>query len=637
MFLISDGLRANRREVMNLGAGENIFACNILAAIVSCAVLLSGCALMDASTAMGEGKEAEEAVLRLDDQRAIEEVSLHGKNIKARVAAIGKLNDVSRLGWFIRYDDQPAEVSIAAFQRIVALDKAEEVLREDSSLREIVVMGKEKRKERLSFPEEWRIKAMQINDNCFGNDDANIDFLLDQSIPMSVRKAAIGKIRLDEKGLVRLLNAAVDVSNPSHNDYRVLAEGFCASKECHGGDIDILGNRQGGTGVSLGARQLLFSFPRKEKKRHDALQNILWGAMDDEEEGKKDSENMKFFKWAIANTKDAKVLGAFIREPGTLPGKIPQYLEEAAKYLDDDDIIVDILTNDESLKKKSKLSRVAMMLVSKIKDPQKKTSIGATIMASNAPDTKTRAEAMVAIYSTDPKRAYEIVKNWFSTEHYEGNFAGDEIVDAVRDVNTLLGLTQMCQKDPANLSPGFRQESIRSLKKSVLNRQTELVDSLSKEKLEKLVTALTARSKKLSQEGSACVVGGYYVGMPLMGLIALNKAQGIQARPIDWKLDQEGKRLVVTVFSFDVKNLYKAIGLERTEIVAQLPEKLGVPRFMVNATAVKLERNFIAEAFGDYSGTKITGGDLYLYTESQAKGVRLTFWEESGVLVVSSL
>jgi hypothetical protein len=83
---------------MNPEAGENSFARNLLAAIVSCTVLLSGCALMDASTAMGEGKEAEEAVLRLDDQRAIEEVSLQGKNIKARVAAIGKLNDVSRRG-----------------------------------------------------------------------------------------------------------------------------------------------------------------------------------------------------------------------------------------------------------------------------------------------------------------------------------------------------------------------------------------------------------------------------------------------------------------------------------------------------------------------------------------------------------
>ena len=259
---------------------------------------------MDASTAMGEGKEAEEAVLRLDDQRAIEEVSLQGKNIKARVAAIGKLNNVSRLEWFIS-DDQPAELSIAAFQRIVALNKAEEMLREDSSLRHIVVMGGEKRKERLSFPEEWRIKAMQINDDCFGSDDTNIDFLLDQSVPMSVRKAAIGKIRLDKKGLVRLLNAAADTSNSGRNDYQAMAKGFCASQYCFDYDESILGNRQGGTGVSLGARQLLFTFPRNEKERHEALENILWGAMDDEEAGKKDSENMKFFKWAIANTKRA--------------------------------------------------------------------------------------------------------------------------------------------------------------------------------------------------------------------------------------------------------------------------------------------------------------------------------------------
>ena len=52
---------------------------------------------------------------------------------------------------------------------------------------------------------------------------------------MSVRKAAIGKIELEAKGCAQLLNAAADEQDPGHTDYRVLAEGFLASKKCNEG------------------------------------------------------------------------------------------------------------------------------------------------------------------------------------------------------------------------------------------------------------------------------------------------------------------------------------------------------------------------------------------------------------------
>ena len=164
-------------------------------------------------------------------------------------------------------------------------------------------MGKERRKERLAFPEEWRIKAIQICDSCFGVADDNAEFLLDQTVPLRVRQVASGKIRLDEKGFARLLNAAADASNPDHKAYRSIAEGFYASEDC---DTRITGSifRRDQIDASLAARQLLFSFPRNEEKQRKALQHILLGALDDEQAGKKDTENIQFFKWAFANVKN---------------------------------------------------------------------------------------------------------------------------------------------------------------------------------------------------------------------------------------------------------------------------------------------------------------------------------------------
>ena len=389
MFLTSGSHRTQRREAINRDEDGIIHHLLAVMVIASCTVLLAGCTLINASSAMGDGNAAEEAVLRLDDQQALEDVSLRGKNIKARVLAIGKLDSVSRLEWFIKYEDQPAEISIAAFQRIVALGKAEEVLRNDSSISEIVVMGKESRKERLAFPEEWRIKAIQISNSCFGDDDVNAEFLFDQTVPLRVRQAASGKIRLDEKGFVRLLNAATDKSNPNHKAYRSIAEGFYASKDCYTSITDSIfrSDESDQIDASLAARQLLFSFPRNEEKKRGALQNILRGALDDEEAGKKDTENIQFFKWAFATAKNPKIVAEIIRSK-TYDEKNLQCLLYMANCIDDDTVLADLLAKDHDLKSKNVFSPVVETLVSRIKDPKIKKDVGTLALAYNAVEPK---------------------------------------------------------------------------------------------------------------------------------------------------------------------------------------------------------------------------------------------------------
>ena len=94
----------------------------------------TGCTLINQNIAMGDGADAEEAVARLDNQEALENVSLYSQNLNARIKAVGKLNNLDRLTSFIKDEDKPTELRLAAFQRIVALGKAEAVLRKGSSL-----------------------------------------------------------------------------------------------------------------------------------------------------------------------------------------------------------------------------------------------------------------------------------------------------------------------------------------------------------------------------------------------------------------------------------------------------------------------------------------------------------------------
>ena len=74
-----------------------------------------------------------------------------------------------------------------------------------------------------------------------------------------------------------------------------------------------------------------------------------------------------------------------------------------------------------------------------------------------------------------------------------------------------------------------------------------------------------------------------------------------------------------------------------------LPEKIGVAKFEKGRTKVEVERRDdlqaqLSEGFGDFSNSfNVSGGDIYYRSETQAKGVVLLYWKESGELVLESL
>ena len=132
-------------------------------------------------------------------------------------------------------------------------------------------------------------------------------------------------------------------------------------------------------------------------------------------------------------------------------------------------------------------------------------------------------------------------------------------------------------------------------------------ESLPKDKVDALAASVQKRAEKLNGEGKTLVVGNYYVGMPLLGLFALEKTQNIKARAKDWRFNAEGKNVIATGIVFDSKNVFKATGVEKSECVINLPFKLGIAAFEVKQTKIKRNKsldNQIAEAwFGDYSNS----------------------------------
>ena len=163
------------------------------------------------------------------------------------------------------------------------------------------------------------------------------------------------------------------------------------------------------------------------------------------------------------------------------------------------------------------------------------------------------------------------------------------------------------------------------------------VNGLSKENQEEHAAKARERAKSLAAGGKTCVIGNYYAGMPIDDFIVLNKVQDIKATAQHWRQVAQSEEFAVDAFALDTKNLYKATGLEKSELRFELPGKLGIAKFDVETTDVKYERNYFAEAFDVYDAGKITGGDLYFKSENQAKGVRVILWDKTGIVEISAL
>lgn len=642
--------------------------------------MLSGCAVM---TAMSDSPEAVAAVKEINEQGSLGQIAMRAQREDARIAAIKKLQSVSTLENLVCSDKEDKDIRLAAFEQLVALNAVGQLLGDDrhgqfakaiafpqpvkasnrqsaasgntsgsDSLNSLVSSGPDVSSgpsvaarggsrsrgaqvqsanaapagETFVFPEEWRTKAVQSA--AFDGNDA-VKVLLDSAAPVDMRIAVAQgrKIYLQHDTARMLVNEATA-------DERKLpiVKGLFETESLHKGMVlDLLWQSNQGLPASLEGRKLLFSFLKGEYVK-EGLQRAVYGAANDEKEGKTDSENVQFAKWTIANAGSTKALGDLVRGSGSAKEYAPWFVE-AVKHIDDDAELEKILTRDFL---ESTFPSVALAVAQQFKSPEMKAKYGAPTIAKSAPDAATRAKALADIFAQDHEAAYKVVFAWFNREHYDGALKGSDILSNLTDMKLFAGILAEAQKDNRDFAG---ERVVPGIKQAIIRVQKNKLGALPAEKVDALAASVKARAEKLNGEGKTLVVGNYYVGMPLMGLLALEKTQDVKAVARDWQFDPEGKNVIVTSIRFDSKNVYKATGIEKSECVLMLPSKLGIAAFEVKATKIKRNTslsNQIAEYTGDYSNS-YTGGDVYFVSENQNKEVIVTFWKESGALVLEAL
>ena len=625
---------------------------NMAAACVAAVIggMLSGCALVAQNKAMSDSPDAAAAVKDIESGSSLKEIATKAPREDARIAAASKMEDEWPICCIVMDKEQTRGVRLAAFGRLVKLGKAEALLKKRSDLAETIVSAQTASEEKQepesvedlfgsrraskgknlgqnkkwTFPDEWRIKAIET-EHC----DRHLkSILLDATEPVSVRIAAaqqLGDHSFDDSEIRQLVSGAATDDGKK----KVVQVLIAKSRWIDDNLRDFLLRDKN---LSLEDCKYVFSLLSKDAaKLSKTLEYIVYRAQDAE----KNSDAERFAMWAIANVGNSETLFNLVEGKGT-EKKAARYLVEAVKHMDD--AFLEKLLVDKYLKGYNfrRVPEVPYAAVSQLKDPARKETIFNQVAAKAAPVPAERARALAKVCASSPKDAYEIVWRWFFDADETGE-KGDVNMRELTDRQALAALLKQAMADRRNLA---RTEIVPSIKRAVFAHARKQFEALPKEKVDALAVSLQKRAEKLNGEGKTLVVGNYYVGMPLLGLLALEKTQNVKARAKDWCFDGEGKTVIATGIVFDSKNVFRATGIEKNECVIKLPFKLGISAFRVKQTDIKRNRsldNQIAEAwFGDYSNSFV-GGDVYFESENQNKEARVTFWNESGALVLEAL
>ena len=479
--------------------------------------------------------------------------------------------------------------------------------------------------------------------------------LFDDTKPVEVRKQAIRDNRgyMRDHIMVKLLEKAADSKNPKNSEYLELVK-VAMEKEDKPGKIwassasEMAFHYNPNWSVPLEARKLAFSLIPTDLNEDELYSvNSRFSETVHRATKKKNPDDIQFVSWAVANANSAEVLKRIITSCGKgngYSGGLSEVDYKAAvdrfvKLAKDDELMMELVKYE---KDPYLITKVAPKLKSKVE--------GDYLAAAYAPlsDIQNAVEVLSRLYAADPKKAYDAVFHWWHSNHdfSKDTFNADDWnkrMAAISDMKLLYDLSVTADHDGSNSGRIASLDVAKELKKAMLRNLSAKIDALPKDKLDKLVTTMIAQSKKLAAEGKTCLVGNYYVGMPVLGFMALNKAQDVKAMLMGWKMDAEGKHVIVSKMAFDSKNLYKATGLERSEVSHKLPSKIGLPPFDISVTKINIDRNTsdmnaVSEYFGDYSNSfKISGGDVYYRSDSEAKGVRLLYWKEAGRLDLEML
>ena len=626
-----------------------ILTCSVMS------VIIMGCTIVNEQIAKGNGSSAEEAVQRITDDRSLENVSLYGQNEKARVLAVKKLNNIERLFQFVGdFFHTPPSVREAALDRLIELGIAEKIIA--NKLKRDVKYSEKYRNglyhalirpdgpsdlerrlngmpirgntSKVNFPEEWRIRAFQTWDGIGYLHEIN-EVALDKTEPIKIRIAAIKRARFSNNEFAKILKDAANKDNPARIDNENLVRAYCSSRESASDISNILGNKM----FPLESRKLAFSCLQKEDDIIDAFWNIASTMKESQVNGSpQEGDGIKLARYALEKTKPKTIERFFnslkVNRRYGMDTLVP-FMIEASKRISDEAFLVSIT---EWLDGKFSVDEFARVVAKRIKNPKFKKNRDA-LLAKNGKDIKECVDAFVSLYSVDPARAYEVISIWQIKDKVRGSGWDDDkqeykYITAVEDVNILAGLIKLNKN-------GRSEEQRRYLKVGFLNRLKLHLMALPQEERNQVVEVAMNRAQDISKSGNVCVIGNYYLKMPVLHFIALSTTQDSKAVPMDWEWDEESKQVIMTEIAFDTKNLYKATGLEKTEVKFRLPSKLGMPNFEVGMTKIQYNRNYFAESMGSYDFNTVSGGDIYYRSESQKKNVVLLLWEKSGQLVMS--
>lgn len=585
-------------------------------------VAMAGC-VNYVPIALESGPEAEEAVQHLYSEDSLMQVIAAGKDQKVRKIAaqrlVRQINDKWTLCRVIReeaYEEYPV-LREAALERLMKMPDGMSQLKE---IARAVATGRVKKNGKVAnFPAEYRIKAIQNG----AIDREVLSYLaVSKSEDVSIRKAALKKLDYSS-ALAVILDDAADESSPSRDASMDVAKSQTLTERENHKLADVIEADHNNDKASLRARKLAFSLIGTNEDKAYALSRAIVSAT-----GRKKEDDVEIAKYVITQITDQKILRDFVLKHryGSDWRSDVEFVILAVKQINDTEILRQILDTEYILED---APSVAMAAVDMIQDAKVKKELRDVIVARCDADAKNRGAAIARIYHADPKKAYQIVYHCLA----EGE--GKDYINEVTDVKTLVGLLRLCKEDEyQNRKWSNVVSGIKNGLWAYVNRQFE---AMPKDKVEQLVKAQVSRAEKLAAEGKTLVVGNCYVGMRLIDLRALNSSQEFMVKTSDWEVDA-GDTVVVTSLSVSSKDLFKATGLEQADVLFKFPSKFKVSPFEFGATDVRYERNYGAELFyGDYSQGKVTGGDSYLESKTQAKNVKVLFWNKSGLMEISRL
>ena len=365
-------------------------------------------------------------------------------------------------------------------------------------------------------------------------------------------------------------------------------------------------------------RKLAYSLISADEKKADAIKHAVWTAKSHE-----CVENTSLVKELIAATDNEVVLKEFVNTPGCLKEEVLPYIKAAVRKISDEKFLVRNVLGEASLFKDDQ--EFLLEVVNKVKDPAIQEKLGDSVRAKYSKDMNERRSAFARIFERDVRQAFGIARGWTVEE-----------LEAVANQKILVGLLKIHGEMTKNDWPRIQAATCKTIKTALLKHVVAQEKALSQEKRKALIDAQIAKAKKLNNEGKTLVVGNCYLGMPLIGLVALNGGQDFKAAPSDIGVNEADDTVVVKSLTWSSKDLYKATGLEKAEVQFKFPAKFGVSTFKLGMTKITYEKNAIAEYFGDYSDS-FKGGDVYCESETQAKEVKLMFWTKSGTLEMYEL